>query len=165
MFRSSQPSVCTQVGLPDPDRDCTMDANPKGRREGLVLTNSSRLQFWPVVSGIEWACQESHNKHRSKWYSFWGEPPAGNNQGLVCAAAILSCSLPCSSCRDADRQCSVSCAPRSRTLGDDGQPMEPHLSNNALCGLYIIPSESRFQTPLAPGCHSHPDCYTRRIGR
>jgi len=76
MFRSSQPSVCIQVGLPDPDRYSTMGANPKGRREGLVLSNSSRLQFRPVVSGSEWICRESHNKHRPKWYNFWGEPPS-----------------------------------------------------------------------------------------
>jgi hypothetical protein len=39
----SQPAGCTQVGLPGPDRHCTMGVNPKGRREGLILTNSSRL--------------------------------------------------------------------------------------------------------------------------
>ena len=35
--------VCTQIGLPGPHRHCTMGVNPKGRREGLILTNSSRL--------------------------------------------------------------------------------------------------------------------------
>ena len=75
MFRSNQPSVCIQVGLPDPDRYSTMGVNPKGRREELVPTNSSRLQFRPAASGSEWICRESHNKHRSKWYNFLGEPP------------------------------------------------------------------------------------------
>jgi hypothetical protein len=86
---TSQPSGCTQAGLPGPDRHCTMGANPKGRREGLVLTNSSRLQFRPVISGSERACQVSHNKYKvvqlfggnsrllggTPWYSFRGNSP------------------------------------------------------------------------------------------
>ena len=50
MFRSSQPSVCIQVGLPDPDRYCTMRANPKGYSPELAEGKARGIGFNQFIS-------------------------------------------------------------------------------------------------------------------